>query len=465
VPISAMHRPPQPTAAAADANRRGVLLHAQGRPAEAAAAFREGIAAQPRLPLLHANLAMVLAETGELAPALAEYEFALVLDPDNAAVLAGLGSLHVRAGRFADAAGCYERILERDPLDLVSHAAMYEIEQINGNRSKALDHQRRMLERKTLFSHHAPQERRRLLALMIPGDWQANVPVDFLIDPRTTTLHKLYVVSPEQIGAAAIPQADAVFVAIGESDQAAQALTLAADLVRRTGLPCINDPNAIRAANRANLSRVFARLPNVHAPAAKRVRRDALAHGFANTAYPLVVRPIGSQAGRDLARVCDARELHEYLTRVGDDAFYVMPFVDFRSPDGYYRKYRIIVVDGVPYPYHLAISPDWMIHYYNAPMREVAWMREEEAAFLADFERVFEPALQQALREIARSTGLQYVGIDCSIDRQGRLLVFEADPAMIVHAGDEPELFGYKSPYARRIFSAFQELIDRVGSR
>jgi glutathione synthase/RimK-type ligase-like ATP-grasp enzyme len=463
--MCALQRPPEPTPAAVDANRRGVLLHAQGRAAEAAAAFREGIAAQPRLPLLHANLAMVLADGGELAPALAEYELALALDPGNAAVLGGLGSLHVRAGRFADARACYERILEREPFDLASHAAMYEIEQIDGNRSKALDHQRRMLERKTLFSHHAPQERRRLLALMIPGDWQANVPVDFLIDPRTTTLHKLYIVSPEQIAAAVIPRADAVFVAIGESDEAAQALTLAADLLRRTNLPCINDPEAIRAANRANLSRVFARLANVHAPLVKRVRRRALAQRFAAMAQPLVVRPVGSQAGRDLARVSDARELHEYLARVCGDEFYVMPFVDFRSPDGYYRKYRIIVVDGVPYPYHLAISRDWMIHYYNAPMREVAWMREEEAAFLADFERVFEPALQEALREIARAAGLAYFGIDCSIDRRGRLLVFEADPAMIVHAGDEPELFGYKKPYARRIFAAFQELIDRAGSR
>jgi len=460
-----MQRPPQPTAAAADANRRGVLLHAQGHPAQAAAAFREGIAAQPRLPLLHANLAMVLAENGELGAALAEYELALVLDPENAAVLGGLGSLHVRAGRFAHASDCYERILAHDPADLAAHAAMYEIEQINGNRSKALDHQRLVLERKTLFSHRAPLEQRRLLALMIPGDWQANVPVDFLIDPRTTTLHKLYIVSPEQIGAAAIPQADAVLVAIGESDEAGAALTLAADLLRRTGLPSINDPGAIRAANRANLSRVLAKLPHVHAPPVTRVRRAALAQGRMQTAYPLVIRPVGSQAGRDLACVRDARELHDYLTRVTDETLYVMPFVDFRSPDGYYRKYRIIIVDGVPYPYHLAISPDWMIHYYNAPMREVAWMREEEAAFLADFRRVFKPPLQDALRAIARAARLQYFGIDCSIDRQGRLLVFEADPAMIVHAGDEPELFGYKKPYAQQIFSAFQELIDRVGSR
>jgi hypothetical protein len=106
-----------------------------------------------------------------------------------------------------------------------------------------------------------------------------------------------------------------------------------------------------------------------------------------------------------------------------------------------------------------------MIHYYNAPMRETPWMREEEAFFLEHFDDVFPPPLQRALRDIANVLGLEYFGVDCSIDPQGRLLVFEADPAMVVHAGDDPALFAYKFPYAQRIFDAFQRLIDRVGSR
>jgi glutathione synthase/RimK-type ligase-like ATP-grasp enzyme len=414
---------------------------------------------------LHANLAMVLAEGGEIDAALAEYERALELDMENAAALSGLGSLHVRAGHFADARACFERVLAQDPADMNAHLSMYELEQIGGNVSKALHHQSRVLERKTIFSSHAPHEQRRLLALMVPGDWQANVPVDFLIDRRTTTLHKLFLVSPEQIASTPIPQTDAVFVAIGESDETFEALSAALQLLPQIGLPHINDPRNILKTNRERLAAALASLPNIHAPQTVRATRDALASGRVNIPFPLLVRPVGSHAGRALARVNDAAELRAYLASVAESAFYVMPFIDFRSPDGYYRKYRIIVVDGVPYPYHLAISPNWMIHYYNAPMRETAWMREEEASFLADFEQVFQPALQEAMREIARVLGLEYFGIDCSIDPQGRLLVFEADPAMIVHAGDEPELFAYKIPYVQRIFDAFQELIDRVRSR
>lgn len=417
------------------------------------------------MPLLHVNLATVLAEGGEVNEALEHYEIALSADPGNIAALNGLGSLHVRMGHFAQARTCYERVLARDSNDLTAHGAMYELEQIDGNIPKALYHQRRVLQRKTLFSSHAPHERRRLLALMVPGDWQANVPVDFLVDPRTTTLHKLYLTSPEQCGRIAIPQADAVFVAIGESDETVEALALAGTLVRRIGLPCINDPQKVLATGRVQIAKALASIPNVHAPRTARVQREALADTHIDTAVPLVVRPVGSQAGRGLARIGDGAQLQTYLEASDAQAFYVMPFVDFRSSDGYYRKYRIVVVDGVPYAYHLAISPNWMIHYYNAPMRETAWMREEEAHFLSHFEDVFGPELQQAFRTIARAIGLDYFGIDCSIDPQGRLLVFEADPAMIVHAGDEPELFAYKVPHAQRIFDAFQNLIDRVGSR
>jgi tetratricopeptide (TPR) repeat protein len=367
-------------------------------------------------------------------------------------------------GNYEGAYTEYQAALELDPESEAAHWGLYELEQIRHNLPKALEHQRRLFEHRTLFSDFAPQEQRRLLTLLVPGDWQANVPVDFLIDRRTTTLHKLYLVSREQMTNVNLPPADVVFVAIGESDEARSALALAAELLTRAGLPYINDPRKILATNRVDAAQALGSIPNVHAPPAARVDRADL-QARTPFPFPLVVRPVGSQAGRDLARIDDAPQLQTYLEQVADHAFYVTPFVDFRAADGFYRKYRIIMVAGTPYPYHLAVSPNWMIHYYNTPMYETPWMREEEAAYLADFERVFPPALQRALRDIAGAVGLEYFGIDCSIDTQGRLLLFEADPAMIVHAGDDRRLFGYKTPYVHRIFDAFQNLLDDARSR
>jgi len=430
VPISARDVPPIPQAAAADANRRGVALHEQGRTDEAVAAFREAIALQPGLADLHVNL----------------------------------GAALMRQGRFPQARAEYECVLQIDPGDLRAHSAMYELEQIAGHPEKALAHQRTVLERQTIFSQIAPREQRSILALMAPGDWQANVPIDFLIDPATTTVHKAYLLSPESAAALRPPRADAAFTAIAESDANEPLLYAAAQLLSGLGMPVLNDPLRVLGTSRTRVSQTLRGLEGVVAPQTVRTSRATLERLEPGIAYPIVVRPVGSHAGHGLELVRDAAELKAYVTGSAAAQYYVMPFIDFSLEDGYFRKYRIIVVDGVPYPYHLAISPRWMIHYYNAPMRENAWMRDEERTFLEDFGSVFGPDLQRSLRAIAAALGLEYFGIDCSIDRLGRLVLFEADPAMIVHAADDPALFAYKVPAAQRIFAAFERLVDRARS-
>ena len=131
-----------------------------------------------------------------------------------------------------------------------------------------------------------------------------------------------------------------------------------------------------------------------------------------------------------------------------------MPFVDYRNDDGFFRKYRVMFVDGKPYACHLAISPRWMIHYYNAAMADHEWMREEEARFIANLDAVFTGRLRDALDEISAAIPLEYFGIDCAIARDDRLLLFEADAAMLVHGTDPPDLYPYKRAGFKRIKSA-----------
>ena len=69
-----------------------------------------------------------------------------------------------------------------------------------------------------------------------------------------------------------------------------------------------------------------------------------------------------------------------------------------------------------------------------------------------------------AMSEAAAALQLEYIGLDCTIDRAGNVLVFEADPAMIVHAADDPAMFGYKHAAAHAIFAAFAALVDRARS-
>jgi len=55
--------------------------------------------------------------------------------------------------------------------------------------------------------------------------------------------------------------------------------------------------------------------------------------------------------------------------------------------------------------------------------------------------------------------------MDCSITRDGKLLVFEANANMLIHLNDPIEIFPYKHEFVPRIFDAIHAMIDRKLSR
>ena len=180
--------------------------------------------------------------------------------------------------------------------------------------------------------------------------------------------------------------------------------------------------------------------------------------------FPLIVRPLGSHAGHDLERMASAADLQAYLQKVDAERFYIARFVDYRNDDGQFRKYRIALIDGLPYICHFAVSSHWMIHYLNAGMDESAVKREEEARIMAHFDDEFARRHAQAFAAIDARMGMPYLGIDCAETRDGELLVFEADNAMIVHAMDAEEMYPYKRPAMQKVFAAFRAMLARAAS-
>lgn len=410
----------------ATANRAAIALRAQGNIQGAIGAFRNALEQFPSNVALHQNLAQTLYEAGDTDGAIREHRNAL----------------------------------HHDQHSVASHLALYELLQITGERALALAHQRLALEDQRLFSHTAANEARSVLLLCAPGDWQTNIPLDFILDPLTTTVHKLYLLDAAHLRLDALPRYDVLWNTIAEAPETLLYLDLASRIMATQKKPSLNAPARVFATGRPQLGKTLAGT-NAHVPALHERARELLVTGDVGFEFPVIARPIGSHAGTGLRKL-DAREMCEhYVNENPAGAYYVSPFVDYSSADGYFRKYRIQFVDGVPFPVHLAISKDWMIHYYNAPMSENEWMRNEEAAFLADLSSAFAPDAHATLLAIAKAVGLEYFGIDCSIDREGKVLVFEADPAMLVHASDPISLFPYKHKYIPRIFSAVEAMLDR----
>ena len=150
----------------------------------------------------------------------------------------------------------------------------------------------------------------------------------------------------------------------------------------------------------------------------------------------------------------------DFVAKRPDANYYLIEYIDYRSDDGFFRKYRVIFIDGEILPYHLAIHDDWKVHHFRTDMANHAWMRLEEERFLENIGGVFNAAQQDALRAMARATELDYGGIDCGIDRDGRIVVFEANASMLVH-DEKNAVFAYKNPYIARIKHAFDAMLSR----
>jgi hypothetical protein len=312
----------------------------------------------------------------------------------------------------------------------------------------------------------------RLLAVMAPGDLMVNTPLDFITAHLDVELTLLFLRAGEAMPPL-LPDHDLVFFAPSEALPGAQERL--ERLFRAWPRPALNDPRNLPKLERAAFSTLLQGMPGVaSAPvvAAARSRLEQVVSGslplgglWDGADWPVLVRPLGSHAGTALEKLEDAAGLARYLAGSTADRFYVSQFIDYAGADGLFRKYRVAFIEGRPYLCHMAVSGAWMVHYLNAGMLESAAKRDEEARAMADFDTGFAQRHGAALRGVCDLLGFDYASIDCAETRDGRLLVFEADTAAIIHLMDAVEVFPYKHPQMLRIFAAFGALLKRRSTR
>jgi hypothetical protein len=347
-----------------------------------------------------------------------------------------------------------------------AHFMLWEVCQILGHNEAATAHLRAALQDDPVTSRYCPAPLRRILVLAVPGDFQANLPLDALLGAPDNELHTLWLVDPEAILKDPLsafgnvrPEFDCVFIAIAEDVGHRRALEAADRFAEALNVPVINQGRRIAAVSRSGAAALLRGLPDAIVPSQTVIHRTSLAE-VTGLEFPLIIRPTGSHAGKGLARIDSAEVLQTYLAGIREDLFYFAPFVDYKDNDGLWRKYRIIFVDGRPWPYHLAIHSDWAIWYYNARMDLDPRKRLEEARFVSDISRVFPERAMRALRVVAARVGLDYFGIDCGLMPDGRLVIFEIETGMIVHDWDCSEIYPYKQACTQAIRQATEKMID-----
>ncbi|HTK35011.1 MAG TPA: hypothetical protein VL358_06940 [Caulobacteraceae bacterium] len=383
-------------------------------------------------------------EGGDLTPLIAQAleTISVKLDP---AALMDLGVLYQLVGQPEDAMVCQQAALRQQRL--------YRHDRIGAGGGPADPNPRPL----------------RLLALVCAGDLMTNTPLDLMLEGCGVEVTKLYVGAGGPMPDA-LPDHDLAMIAVSESDQTRPLLAQLVGLGTLWPRPMINPADRIAALSRDRLYKELAGAPGIVIPPTLRATREALVAMLvkeqgpetvlgAGATWPIIVRPVGSHAGRGLEKLDDPAALIAYLSEQPAPALYVSPYVDYAGADGRFRKYRIALFDGAPYLAHLAVGDHWMVHYLNADMAGDAGKRREEQGAMESFDADFARRHADAFRALHQRLGLEYFAIDCAELADGSILVFEADVGMIVHDLDPPDLYPYKKPQMRKLFDAFEALL------
>jgi hypothetical protein len=305
-----------------------------------------------------------------------------------------------------------------------------------------------------------------VLALYAP--FGGNTPTEYLFDATAYDINTYAVLAGQTHDIALLRTSGHIVMnLISDADQAARILPEAAVLADALRMTIVNHPRVILETTRERVAERLAGLAHVRVPKSVRIPAGS-PHAPGDLAawlpsdLPVLARPAGTHGGDDFEPIASLDALAAFIDHHPTSDHYLIEYIDYQSPDGYFRKYRFIFCDGGIFPYHLAIGNSWKVHHVNTDMIHHTWMQDEEATFLADPHSVFSADNYLGLAAIRDAYDLAYFGIDCGRDRDGRLVVFEVNASMLVHQKNED--MPYKAPHVAKIKTAFDAMMRTVAA-
>ena len=446
--------------------RRAQILAKLGRDAAAKADFLSVLYRDPAHFGALTDLAGLSLATGFRSAAMTAYRQAVAHHPGNPYGLVNLANLLLEDGDHAGARILYENALQVQPDLTYAHRGLAHIFSELGDTDRAAYH-RDLGYRQANIVHRpyrgAGSALRVLLLVSVRG---GNLPADLILDDRIFTVTAIYVEYHDR--AAALPEHDVIFNAIGDADLCADALAAADEIAARSPAPLINQPRAVAPTGRASNALRLAGLPDVKVPCAKLLPRNTVkARTLAgeNFSFPLLLRTPGYHTGKHFERVGSPEEIDEILRRLPGDPLLAIEYCESPSIDGLFRKYRALMIGGALYPLHLAISASWKVHYFTSAMADNPALREEERRFLTDMRGTVGARAFAGLEQLRDALALDYGGADFTIAEDGRILVFEANATMAIVPPGAESMWDYRRAACAAAIEAARELVFSRGAR
>jgi hypothetical protein len=408
-------------------NELAALALAGGYRSAARTAYLQAVQHHPDNKIARVNLANVLREENDLPGAKLHYLAALSIDPDMHEAHQGMAW-----------------VLKEQHLE------------------GAEEHWRRGYSGRALITKPYRGSGVGVPLLLLVSARGGNIPTQLWIDDRRFTIHAVYAefYDPDL----PLPPHALVVNAVGDADLCDEALGCAEKLLAHSAAPVINPPERVRATGRAENARRLGQIPGVIAPKIDVAPRAALP-AAADLCFPLLLRSPGFHTGRHFVYVESRSALPEALASLAGEEVLVIQYLDARGADGMARKYRVMFIDGVAYPLHLAISADWKVHYFSADMARNAAFREEERLFLKNMPAMLGTRAMAALERISAVLGLEYAGIDFALAPDGSVLLFEANATMVVFPPGPEPMWDYRRAAINDVMEAATRMLFKRADR
>jgi tetratricopeptide (TPR) repeat protein len=439
---------------------RACCLEDLGRIDEAVQAYVAVLNRQPTHFGGLTNLGSLLFEHGRPTESSPYIVAAATLYPADPVALVNLAQLQANAGDVDLAITTYESVLELKPEFLHAHLGLAKIYAARENSVRAQQHLDLAYAEPKAWSFPyrgtAPPLQVLLLVSALGGDMITNLFFD------DEVVQKGVLLADSVRGDITLPPYHVLFNAIGDADRSRPSLERAAAIAATSTGAVINDPAAVLRTGRVETMQRLRGLAGVRAPRTERIARDTLtAEALTERGYvfPLLLRSPGHHAGDHFAVVATPDALADVAATLPGRELLAIEFLDARGADGAVRKYRVVAVNGRIFPVHLAIAPQWKVHYFSADMADRADHRAEEAAFLEDMPSAVGEHGMRAVAAVCASMGLDYAGVDFGFSAEGTILVFEANATMAVYPPEAGASWGSRRRAVDRVIGAVREML------
>ena len=195
----------------------------------------------------------------------------------------------------------------------------------------------------------------------------------------------------------------------------------------------VNRPAEILKTSRDRMARRLAGTPGLRVPKVARLRGPGDVENRleqAGLAFPIILRHAGTHGGKVLGLFDTMDDLRRAVPM--DSDLFATEFLDYRSTDGWYRKYRVCILGRSIILRHMIVSDGWNVHGRDRRrlMLERPDLRDEERSLLETPRQAFPSSVLETLAALRKRVPLDYFGVDFGIDADGTAVLFEANATM-----------------------------------